>query len=48
MAAIIHNEVTGDEWEVESVEDAEKWIGEREAVDPDGVFNGNYTIDNMN
>lgn len=47
MTAIVTNIRTGGRWEFEDVFDAEAWIGEREATDPDGVYFGDYTIDDM-
>lgn len=46
MTAFVHHK-TGKQWTFSSVSDAETWIGEREKIDPDGVFNGDYTIDDI-
>jgi hypothetical protein len=47
MTAIVTNSRTGGRWEFDDVFEAEAWIGEREAADPDGVYFGDYTIDDM-
>ncbi len=45
MVYVVNSE-TSEQWEVDSVHNAFDFLRDRELVDPDGVFEGIYHIDN--
>lgn len=47
MTAYVHNTVTGESWELGSLDEAEQFIDDRTDVDYEGVIGGVYQIDDM-